>query len=73
MPNSAATAITFLTASLRDMRRVCCKNWIAISRSPVLTSPYNRISHRESTPGAAAGKHSAQTSPSDIPHVKIRR
>src|SRR5260370_19379370 len=73
IPNSAATAATRFTASLRDMRRVSCRKRIALSRAPVLTSPYNCISHLESTPGAAGFSHSTLTLPGTFPHLRLRR
>src|SRR5262249_55147045 len=72
-PNSAATCATRLDASLRVIRRVSCRKRIALSFSPVRTSPYNCISHLESTPGAAGFSHSTRTLPSGMPQVSIRR
>ena len=73
IPNSVATASTFFAASLRDMRRVSFKNWIAFSCAPVLTSPYSVISHCESTPGATGFSHSTRTLPSGMPQVNNRQ
>jgi hypothetical protein len=58
---------------VRDNCRVSLKKSIAFSRAPVRTNPYNRISHRESTPGAAAASHSTRILPSGMPQVRIRR
>src|SRR5262245_47401998 len=73
IPNSAATCVTRFDASLRVIRRVSCRKRIAFSFCPVRTSPYNCISHLESTPGAAGFSHSTRTFPSGMPQVRIRR
>src|SRR5262245_1970417 len=69
IPRSAASPATRFAASLRDRLRVSCSKRIAFSRSPVLTSPYSRISHLASTPGAAALSHSTRIFPSGMPQV----
>src|SRR5262245_270343 len=73
IPNSAAICATRFDASLRVIRRVSCRKRIALSFCPVRTSPYNCISHLESTPGAAGFSHSTRTFPSGMPQVRIRR
>src|SRR5262245_3605307 len=67
IPNSAATCATRFDASLRVIRRVSCRKRMALSLWPVRTSPYNCISHLESTPAAAGFSHSTRTLPSGMP------